>query len=192
MDVLFICEKVGAIVYRVRNKARPMMATVGGMDCVAKGRRTKARTIIIRVKDVIITRRLGKIASPPKIITIFTGVDHSTPPLACSEAVLSIIVIKSPMLGSEVNCSSVLEASFSDAQQIPTLPDMTINKNRSLINLFFIAYLYLLPAPGEDKVFSEFIASVTSARCVIFSVVLPIRRCRVPTLIKCRLFRGPR
>jgi hypothetical protein len=54
----------------------------------------------IRVNDVIIIRRLGKIASPLKMITSLTGVDQSLP-LVCSAVALFITVIKSPMLGTE-------------------------------------------------------------------------------------------
>jgi hypothetical protein len=75
------------------------MAMVGGIVCVVKARRTKARTMTIRVKDVIITRRLGRIANPAKMITSFTGVDQSLL-LASSEVALSINVIKSLMLGT--------------------------------------------------------------------------------------------
>src|SRR4030042_3029762 len=76
-----------------------MMAIVGGMVCVVRARRTKDSTITIRVKDVIITRRLGRMARPPKMITSLTGVDQSLPfaPLAVA---LSTSVIKSAMLGT--------------------------------------------------------------------------------------------
>ena len=68
------------------------------MVCVVNARRIKARTITILVKDVIITKRLGRIASPPKMITSLTGVDQSlsVPLLAVA---LSITVIKSAMFG---------------------------------------------------------------------------------------------
>ena len=96
---MLIFENVGAIVYKVRNNAKPIMATVGGMLWVVKARRIKARTITILVKDVIITKRLGKIARPVKIITSFTGVDQSLPSAPPAVA-LSMTVIKSPMLGT--------------------------------------------------------------------------------------------
>ena len=88
---------VGAIVYIVKNMARPMTAMVGGMVCVVNARRTKAKTITILVNDVIIIRRLGKIARMVKTITSLTGVDQSLSSLVVA---LSITVIKSPMLGT--------------------------------------------------------------------------------------------
>jgi len=90
---------VGAIVYKVRNKAKPIMAIVGGMLCVVKARRIKDKTIAILVKEVIITKRLGRIAKPVKITTSLTGVDQSLP-LVSLDAALSITVIKSVMLGT--------------------------------------------------------------------------------------------
>jgi len=79
MLISLIRENVGAIVYTVRNNASPIIAIVGGMVCVPRARRTKDSTMTIRVKDVIITRRLGKIARPLKMITSLTGVDQSLP-----------------------------------------------------------------------------------------------------------------
>jgi len=43
----------------VRKNAKPINATVGGMLCVDKALRMKPNTITIRVKDVIITNKLG-------------------------------------------------------------------------------------------------------------------------------------
>jgi hypothetical protein len=97
--VLLILEKVGAIVYNVKNNARPMIAIVGGIVCVVKARLTKERTITILVNDVIITRRLGRIARPLKIITSLTGVDQSLPS-ASSAIALSITSFKSVIPGS--------------------------------------------------------------------------------------------
>ncbi len=68
------------------------------MVCVVRARRTKARTMTIRVKDVIIIKRLGKIANPVKMITSLTGVDQSLVSVSVVVA-LSIAVIKSLMLG---------------------------------------------------------------------------------------------
>jgi len=90
---------VGAIVYRVRKRARPIIAIVGGIVCVVNARRTNARTMTIRVNDVIITKRLGKIARPVKIITNFIGVDQSFPAASLLVA-LSSIVTRSLMLGT--------------------------------------------------------------------------------------------
>ncbi|MBA7649686.1 hypothetical protein ES703_57484 [subsurface metagenome] len=53
----------------------------------------------ILVKDVIITKRLGKIARPVKMITSLTGVDQSLPS-ASLVVTLSMTVIKSLMLGT--------------------------------------------------------------------------------------------
>ena len=99
MAALLTSEYVGVIVYSVRNKARPIMAMVGGIVCVVKARRTKANTMTIRVNDVIITRRLGTIARPAKIITSLTGVDQSLPVVSFVVA-LSMTVIRSLMLGT--------------------------------------------------------------------------------------------
>ena len=56
--------------------ANPMIAIVGGMVCVVNARRIKAKTITILVKEVIIIRRLGRIAKPVNIMTSLTGVDQ--------------------------------------------------------------------------------------------------------------------
>lgn len=100
-ECVLILEKVGAIVYNVRNNARPIIAIVGGIVWVVNARLTKDNTITILVKEVIITNRLGKIARPLKIITSFTGVDQSLP--SPSDAMdLSITSFKSEIDGSEL------------------------------------------------------------------------------------------
>ena len=74
------------------------MAMFGGIVWVVSALRIKPRTIIIRVKEVIITRRLGSTARPAKMITSLTGVDQSLASVSVV-AVLSISFIKSDILG---------------------------------------------------------------------------------------------
>lgn len=94
----FMPLKVGAIVNSVKNNASPMIAMFGGIVCVLKALRINDRTITIRVNDVIMTRRLGNMARPPKIMTSFTGVLQSLP-LPSSSVALFTTSARSPMLG---------------------------------------------------------------------------------------------
>ncbi len=98
-EFVLILEKVGAIVYNVRNNARPINDIVGGIVCVVKARLTNDNTIIILANEVVIIKRLGKSAKPLKTITSLTGVDQSLPSL--SDAIdLSITFFKSEIEGS--------------------------------------------------------------------------------------------
>jgi hypothetical protein len=54
-----------------------MIAMVGGMVWVPRARLTKAKTITILVKEVIMAKRLGRRASAVKSMASLIGVDHS-------------------------------------------------------------------------------------------------------------------
>jgi hypothetical protein len=158
MAIVLVLVNVGAIVYSVRNKAKPIIAIVGGILCVVKARRIKDKTITILVKEVIITKRLGKIAKPLKMITSLTGVDQS---LLLSSVVvaLSITVAKSERLGIPLAGTLVVALSPSDPacpgialiswpKEIPAGAATTKIQKNTLTSLPVIDILnsYLFPA----------------------------------------------
>jgi hypothetical protein len=63
------------MVKNVRNNARPMMATVGGMFWVVSARRMNESTMTMRVNEVIIISAAGIRASPVKTTASFTGAE---------------------------------------------------------------------------------------------------------------------
>src|SRR4051812_10400365 len=60
---LFICESVGLITNRLRNRARPTTTWLGGIDCNPRALRVSESTMTMRVKLVIIMRSAGATVS---------------------------------------------------------------------------------------------------------------------------------
>ena len=100
------------------------MAVLGGMDCVLRARLIKLKTMIIRVKDVVIAIILGSIARSVKMTTSFTGVDHSGFSSSGSAVVaLSMTLRRSGIFGivpegAIAGLSSILNKSSSWARQV--------------------------------------------------------------------------
>ncbi len=115
---------------------------------MVKARRIKANTITIRVNDVIITRRLGKIARPAKMITSLTGVDQSLPSASFVVA-LSITVIRSLMLGTVFADFFTEELSSAWPKDKSAGAKTTKTKKNVLISLpaIYILNYYLFPSP---------------------------------------------
>ena len=86
------------MVYSVRKIASPMIAIVGGIVWVARALRTNARTMTIRVNEVIMASRLGRRARAVKRMTRRTGVDQSRP-AGASPVAFSTTFSRSVMLG---------------------------------------------------------------------------------------------
>ena len=64
----------------VRNRASPTSAMFGGIAWVVRARRMNESTIMIRVKDVIMTSREGRSARIVKTTASLTGADHPASP----------------------------------------------------------------------------------------------------------------
>src|SRR5947209_9180745 len=89
MASLFICDSVGLITNRLRNRASPTTTWLGGIDCSPRALRVSESTMTMRVKLVIIINRAGAIdssVSATMIVMLSLGLLSEFPRLTLTEA----------------------------------------------------------------------------------------------------------
>src|SRR3954447_713067 len=89
MASLFICDSVGLMMNRLRNRASPTTTWLGGIDCSPRALRVSESTMTMRVKLVIIINRAGAIdssVSATMIVMLSLGLLSEFPRLTLTEA----------------------------------------------------------------------------------------------------------
>src|SRR3954447_24277994 len=89
MASLFICDSVGLMMNRLRNRASPTTTWLGGIDCRPRALRVSESTMTMRVKLVIIMSSAGAIdisVSATMIVRLSLGLLNELPRLTLTEA----------------------------------------------------------------------------------------------------------